>query len=280
MANLLGMALAGGAILSCRLRTNRDREAHLIFGGVIVAGIVLLLTVPGRAQLWHALPLLSYAQNDLRVLILVGLPAALLAGAVSLWSWPRPWVMASILAVAVIYGYAFARPMVTQPGDDASFLAFTELMRGTADWDRTVLPRQARLTTQLVVGEPRPLLGSNPNGMLAYEKRSTALRTVVESPIPSAVKLPVFFFPGWRGWVDGTPVDVAAAPADGTLLVPVPPGRHEVIVRFTNTPPRVIGNALSLITAVGLVLSLPVLALWRGRSRAPGSTPSRAARAE
>ena len=62
-------------------------------------------------------------------------------------------------------------------------------------------------------------------------------------------------FPGWRAWVDGKQVAVTAAPpinaqaiAPGFLLVAVPPGSHQVAIRFGPDGPRLAGAALSLAT--------------------------------
>ncbi|MGH2367374.1 MAG: hypothetical protein ACRDI2_04170 [Chloroflexota bacterium] len=76
-------------------------------------------------------------------------------------------------------------------------------------------------------------------------------------------------FSGWRAWIDGRPVPLRPAPriaaqaiAPGFILVDVPPGRHEVTIRFGPDGPRLAGAAISLATllaAAGWLLRH----LWR-----------------
>jgi hypothetical protein len=84
-------------------------------------------------------------------------------------------------------------------------------------------------------------------------------------------------FPGWRAWVDGRPATVrAAAPieaqaiAPGFLLVAVPPGRHQVTIRFGPDGPRLAGSAISLATV------LAVAAWLLRRARCAGTAARRA----
>jgi hypothetical protein len=68
------------------------------------------------------------------------------------------------------------------------------------------------------------------------------------------------YFPGWRAWVDGVPVDPRPAPIvvaqafePGFILVPVPEGEHRVTLRFGPDGPRAAGAAISVVA--GLVVA-------------------------
>jgi hypothetical protein len=252
VASLIAVVVAGTAAVAFRRYLGREHVTHLRFGLLVFGGIVLFLVIPMRLQVWSALPLLDHAQYDARILTLVGLPAALLGGSVTLWTWPRPLLMSLLLGASIIYGIAFARPVVSERADDASFLAFTELMRGAADWDRTVLPVQARFDSPMLEREPAPTLSPSSEGITDYRKRSTHMWVSLDLASPATLSVPAFNFPGWAAWIDGTPVQTEANPTIGTVQVAVPPGRHEVEVRLTNTPVRTAGNGISLLTALGM----------------------------
>ena len=90
------------------------------------------------------------------------------------------------------------------------------------------------------------------------------------SPAPGRLAVHQFVFPGWRAWVDGTPVPVGVAPAipeqqarPGFIVVDVPPGEHTVGLAFGPTPARLLGEGLSLLSVLVLV-SLPLRHLWAG----------------
>jgi hypothetical protein len=63
-------------------------------------------------------------------------------------------------------------------------------------------------------------------------------------------------FPGWQAFIDGqaAPLDVTPwlglqSIQPGFLLLPVPPGRHNVHVQFGSTLPRTLGGATTLLAA-------------------------------
>lgn len=64
----------------------------------------------------------------------------------------------------------------------------------------------------------------------------------------AVVEIQTFYFPGWRVFLDGAEVtiDPSRDPLLGRMQIDVPSGEHKIIARFTNTPIRTLGNALSL----------------------------------
>ena len=61
-------------------------------------------------------------------------------------------------------------------------------------------------------------------------------------------------FPGWKVWVDGKETSINDNNKYKLITVSVPPGDHKITVKFTNTPVRTLGNLVSLICILGLVL--------------------------
>lgn len=274
-ANIAAGILALVAAVAFYRYLDRERRGHLLFALAAFLGLVALMAVPYQRHIWLALPLLQHAQYSARLLPLISLAAAFAGGSVSVWTWSRPLLTAALLIVAAVYGFAFARPAFTQRGEDLYFLTYTPVMRGTADWDRTVLPKQARLDVQAPLHEPSPHLSDPAGRLLHYQKRSTYIQALVDLPTPAMLTLPVFFFPGWQAWVDGQPVLVTVAAENGTVQVPLPAGQHHVTVRFTDTPVRRLGNALTAITAAAL-LSTGAVGLYRaGRAKAAASGASK-----
>jgi hypothetical protein len=80
---------------------------------------------------------------------------------------------------------------------------------------------------------------------------------------PGTLRLNRFFFPGWRAWVDGRPVQIAPGGPYGLIDVPVPAGPHDLLLAFGATPARLAGDMLALL-ALGAVAMLG----WRHRRRA------------
>ncbi len=55
------------------------------------------------------------------------------------------------------------------------------------------------------------------------------------------LRLYLFYFPGWQAYIDGTQTPIEIAHPEGFVTIKVPPGSHEVLVQFEDTPPRKIG---------------------------------------
>lgn len=72
-------------------------------------------------------------------------------------------------------------------------------------------------------------------------------RILVESPEPFRARYLSFYFPGWRVWVDGEQVDLLPSEPEGLITFQVPGGRHQVEVRFGETPLRMGSDAISVL---------------------------------
>jgi hypothetical protein len=71
-------------------------------------------------------------------------------------------------------------------------------------------------------------------------------RWQVETDTQARLRLPVFAFPAWSVRIDGQPAAIATAAATGLIEVSIPPGRHEVALRWTGLPEERIGGLGSI----------------------------------
>jgi hypothetical protein len=86
----------------------------------------------------------------------------------------------------------------------------------------------------------------------------------VNSAQAFSLRFHAFYFPGWKTYLDGREVPVYPSGELALLTVDVPPGEHTVLVQFEDTTVRLIGNAVSLLTALGLI----ALAIFQGGRKA------------
>lgn len=106
-----------------------------------------------------------------------------------------------------------------------------------------------------------------PDGVqvLAAEYQPLAYDLTIEAPRPFSAVFDTFYFPGWRAWVDGVEVGMAAIPPHGVIGVPVPAGKHTIRVAFGSTPVRTWSGLASLIAAMGLAVSAAFRGVCRRR---------------
>lgn len=88
------------------------------------------------------------------------------------------------------------------------------------------------------------------------EHRPSYNRFHVSTPTRFVLRLYTFYFPGWRAYVDGERVEIEIARPEGFITLQVPEGTYDVVVRFEDTPPRILGWAVSAGGLVGLMVTL------------------------
>lgn len=72
------------------------------------------------------------------------------------------------------------------------------------------------------------------------------------------LRLYLFYFPGWKAYVDEQEVPIKIADPEGFITMWVPAGDHEVSLRFEDTPPRTLGW---IVAGIGQVVFL--FSIWR-----------------
>ncbi len=72
------------------------------------------------------------------------------------------------------------------------------------------------------------------------------------------LRLYLFYFPGWKAYVDEQEIPVKIADPEGFITLWVPEGDHEVSLHFEDTPPRTLGW---VVAGIGLVAFL--FGIWR-----------------
>jgi hypothetical protein len=88
------------------------------------------------------------------------------------------------------------------------------------------------------------------------EQRALYEHFFVSAPKQFVFRLYLFYFPGWRVYVDGEEVEINVAKPEGFITFFVPKDEHDVVVRFEDTPPRIIGWIISALGSVGLVVAV------------------------
>ncbi len=105
------------------------------------------------------------------------------------------------------------------------------------------------------------------NGVITQRTLSNSWRKyTVHNDSPIRMADYTFYFPGWKVWVDGNPVEIQFQdPAyRGVITYNVPAGKHEIFLKFTNTKVRTFANIISLVAFGSFLLTIPLLRSKRG----------------
>jgi hypothetical protein len=240
--------------------------------GALLAVLLYAQSFDWALPLWEGSPALRAVQAPYRLLGPAAIFGALAAGgAVALWcpSWGRvraAWGGAVLLVAFLAWSGTAGRPLPlaadgepsgapaggvaaaiarqrAQPGTTASTDEFLPRTADFATWHEgqargfwlleRVFPEASWLAGRVQVWEGQGALHDVSGGGLWTAARVTA------GPSGAALAFHQLAFPGWRVTIDGQPAALqttAGVPAQalrpGLLLVDVPPGRHEVAIRF------------------------------------------------
>jgi hypothetical protein len=243
----------------------------------IVACVLILLMLPISTAVWERVPGMRYFQFPWRLLGPANLMLAVCAaGSISLLpadQWRLPAAAACLLAVLLLsLPVLYPAPWSPDFGSVApqDIIAWEEksyALGTTSTGD--FLPVKAALGTiypapSLVDSytQPGPVDRVNRSGLPEgsrveiVEQRALYDRFSVYTPKEFVFRLYLFYFPGWRVYVDGEEAEVNVAKPEGFITVVVPEGEHDIVVRFGDTPPRTLGWIVSGFGCVGLIVSL------------------------
>lgn len=275
MSLQLGMMVTVLALVGVPYSLWKTPRGRGQIGFFVVASLVTILAMtPAALPLWEAFPLAAFVQFPWRLLGVVALTMSILSGSAAHWISEagsmrrnRNPGLAVLLIIVALGSYRYTLPEYTPPSARSEepvavidFESFHPPDRvGMTIWV-TEQPHDTPLVEQYLAGQT--LIKARATGesatveMLRHGGASEKVR--VTSPTETEVQFYTYYFPGWQAYVDGEEVGIYPTGVHGLITLVVPPGEHEVLIRFGDTPIRVLGRVLSVLS---LLLVLGVLAV-------------------
>ena len=245
---VIGVVLAAGWLFWRR----KLNKATLVFlwGGALVSLIYVFLCHERSVPVWKILAPLQMAQFPWRLLagwvffssLLIGFLGKIL---------PR-WVLALLVLTVVGWNWSFFRPAAMGPLTDAEKFSGKawEFQQTAGIYD--YLPKTVPRAPTSAPKTSWELLSGKARGQVVVKKTNYWLwQGKVETK--SKLRFNLFYFPGWRVWLDQKPWPWQVGKDLGRIIVSIPPGKHRLDLRFTNTPVRAITNFISLLAWWGLL---------------------------
>ena len=259
-----------------------------VFTSLSLAGTIFMM-LPVSRGVWDSFPLLAFVQQPHRLLSLAGFILAIMAG-LGLAALPRP-VGFGLTLIGVILMFLTAAPLLypryyvplPTPPTLNGMMAYehasgaigaTSFGEYLPLWVEQV-PRESPLEPMYRAGatierlDPAYLAPDARIEAASYGFNRTEL--VVDSPEPFQAIFHAFYFPGWEARLDDQPLPVSPVSERGLIGVTIPAGRHQLDLRFRETPVRRAANAVSILALIGVVF-LTVQAIRRHESL-PGGQP-------
>jgi len=241
-----------------------------IFFQLATAVTIFLMLAPA-APLWAATPLASFAQFPWRLLALTTLSMTFLAGAVvaGVQAWRQRLaglLVVPLLAVIVWGSWPYLWPQIIPPKEGpvslAGLMRFQQSsgeMVGLTAWaDIKAKPTWGPLADLYVAGKPvesKLAYSLLPAGMTVQALRHRTILDELRVTSAQGGKVTFYtqYYPGWRAYLDGREVAVVPEGDLGWMTVEVPAGEHVLLLRFEDTPVRVAGTVITLLTGFWVV---------------------------
>ena len=251
------------------VRERRTLVAWLALSIVLMIGLML----PAALPVWETVPLLSFLQFPWRLLAPAMVVCALLAGALINWCARRPVGkvpgdvvgLTAIVVACLVASFPLLDPL---PWADFNTATVQRLVTAGLDWwagttasneflpatVQALPPYEPALVASYKTGQIDKVdLAQLPPGAQATVVAHTAVQDQLQltSSAPFTLTLYTFDFPGWTAYLDGIKTAIVPSQPQGWITMAVPPGNHEVRVRFEDTWPRQLGEGLTFLAALG-----------------------------
>jgi hypothetical protein len=229
------------AVVFCKRRNNLLLFTLLF----LIFNFATYMTHNKSAPVWELAKILAYVQFPWRFLSIVIFSASLLGGYfASLFK--GKWLVSVsivIIGLTVLLNWQYFKPEHFYYNlTDKTLLSgqnFIDQQKGAL---LDYLPKTAL--------EPREL----PPKIDNFVNKSGSWELKVNVNKETVIEVPVFDFPGWVVRIDGKISPHSNKNVLGRISFILPQGEHVVIGKFTNTPIRTLGNVLTLISFMALVL--------------------------
>jgi len=273
---LLHMVLLTSSMIVSIREPHWWRTPRLFF--VLAVLVYYLCQFPFTLPLWQLLPMVALIQFPWRLLIFVNLSAALLVGyglarfsGTKQRSYTQWWLFGSCCLLTIVPVLVRLPTTAAVFEEELTFAAFARWERANFFIGTTssgeYLPsavdrKQLYLAIHYAELGPTPphyqemAVMANADQLTSFSMTPNRITFQTQSATATCIRLPHFYFPGWRAWIDGESASIHAVGALGLMGLCVPAGTHQVVVRFQNTWSRTLGGSLTGLTICSLLLAV------------------------
>ncbi len=228
---------------------------------ILVGWFAALMTHSKSTPLWQMIDQLKFVQFPWRFLTLVIFGFSFAIGAVTqLFSKKIILPVVAILCVGVVLFnldfFDVEKGMLGPLTDSEKFAgAAWDLQRTAGIYD--YLPKTARQNPR----DGQSTLAESVRGIVEISNAKQGTNWAqfdIDAKEDSQIRINIYQFPNWKVFVDGKEVEnyVPEKELWGRMHIDVSAGKHEVYAKLYDTPVRIVGNIISLLTWVFLGLIL------------------------
>jgi len=253
------IAVAGGLITFWKSKDKKIRWM-IVFNALILIGSIFLMT-SSSFVLWQRISLLQKFQFPWRLLTLAVFASSVL-GAIVASIIPKKFSLVTII-ISFLFVFGTTHPMWHSKAYSAKpeeyytgiYDSTTDTGESSPIWSTRFMEKRAASPIEIIDGSATvvPLL-----------KKSTRHEYAIVAQTKTRLVENTLYFPGWTVQSDGklVPIEFQDQQYRGLMTFWVEPGRHSILITFTDTRLRTLANILSLV-GLGLLFISAIIPVWK-----------------
>lgn len=214
------------------------------------------------ALVWEAIPLMAFIQFPWRFLAISIFIVSIIGAAITSYFKNRFSVVYFILIAAIILvnvQYFKPRNYVEDSFFD-KFLKIESMQKGV-DLTKDYFPIWVRIDRVEYFGTPRPISGEIE--VSDFVRKTNKAEGLINVLSDSKIEMPVTYFPGWQVLANGIVQKLLEPSIQGLITFELPKGIYNINLELKDTPVRIMGNIISVISILIVVIFLRPDRLWR-----------------
>jgi hypothetical protein len=240
------------AILAAIWVVRREKEKgikQLTIYLLLVFLLCILFMFRFSRAIWEIMKPLQLIQYPWRLLSFI-IPMTAYAAGYWVNRMKQRWWGIVFAVFAVTVAYSYARPVLYEPRSESYYMSRPNFTDGTSSMGNSF----STIWTgwkNVRPGAPYTIENGQLIGQTRWKYMEKDFTVFMDET--GTVTVGTLYFPGWIASVDGNEVPINYR-EDGIIRISVPQGFHAISVRFTDTPVRRVGNALSIVSVAVLAI--------------------------
>lgn len=234
----------------------KNKITIALFG--LIGIFAIFLTHNKSTFIWQAFPFMSYFQFPWRFLGIVIFCFSFISGALIIFltnNKTKAIAVSAILTITILLNFNYFKEDIWFPNlTDNQKLSGEELIRQSGAGLKDYWPNYGtNFPTQFASSQP--ISSDNQTQIISYSKHSNKLSAEIKTISQSStVIFPLVYFPDWKLTINNKPAKYKLTKDLGLIEISLNQGNNKIELNFINTPIRSIGNIISLITLISLII--------------------------
>ena len=231
------------------IRQKKKQSDEPVKWFLLLIGLIIIFMLPQSLGIWEKVWPLQFLQYPWRLLSFMIPSIAFLTAYLAKKS-KKPYVVIALAIMAVVFTFSYTRKVQYSSRNEEYYLARSNFTDGTSSMGNSFSTiwtgwKETRPQSEIVIQNGK----MTKQGTWKYLKKEFTVTMDSEG----TMTFNTLYFPGWIAMVDGKEVPITYK-ADGIIHFAIPFGEHTVRVLFVDTLVRTVGNILSIISFVGVVI--------------------------